>query len=77
MRHIQIYVVVPPRLLLLDVAGPLEVVRWANHVQTAVRFRVHYVGPSPSLHTSIGLTLANIGPLPGRLPRGALVGARG
>lgn len=73
MRHIQIYVVVPPRLLLLDVAGPLEVVRWANHVQTAVRFRVHYVGPSPSLQTSIGLTLANIGPLPGKLPRGALV----
>ena len=73
MRRIQIYVVVPPRLLLLDVAGPLEVVRWANHVQTAVRFDVHYVGPSTSLQTSIGLTLANISPLPHRLPRGAFV----
>jgi transcriptional regulator GlxA family with amidase domain len=73
MRQIQVYVVLPPRLLLLDVAGPLEVVRWANHVQTAVQFEVHYVGPSSSLRTSIGLTLAAIDPLPDRLPRGALV----
>jgi transcriptional regulator GlxA family with amidase domain len=73
MRQIEVYVVIPPRLLLLDVAGPLEVVRWANHVQTAVRFEVHYVGPSSSLQTSIGLTLAEIEPLPSELPHGALV----
>lgn len=73
MRQIEVYVVIPPRLLLLDVAGPLEVVRWANHVQTAVRFEVHYVGPSSSLQTSIGLTLAEIEPLPTELPQGALV----
>jgi transcriptional regulator GlxA family with amidase domain len=57
----------------MDVAGPLEVVRWANHVQTAVQFDVHYVGPSSSLQTSIGLTLTAIEPLPDELPRGALV----
>ena len=73
MRRIQVYVVVPPRLLLLDVAGPLEVVRWANHVQEAVHFEVHYVGPSSSLQTSIGLTLTAIEPLPDNLPKGALV----
>jgi transcriptional regulator GlxA family with amidase domain len=73
MRQIQVYVVIPPRLLLMDVAGPLEVVRWANHVQTAVQFDVHYVGPSSSLQTSIGLTLTAIEPLPDELPRGALV----
>jgi transcriptional regulator GlxA family with amidase domain len=73
MRRIQVYVVVPPRLLLLDVAGPLEVVRWANHVQEEVRFEVHYVGPSCSLQTSIGLTLTAIEPLPDKLPQGALV----
>lgn len=73
MRRIEVYVVIPPRLLLLDVAGPLEVVRWANHVQTAVRFEVHYVGPSSSLQTSIGLILTKIDPLPDKLPREALV----
>jgi transcriptional regulator GlxA family with amidase domain len=73
MRRIQVYVVIPPRLLLLDVAGPLEVVRWANHVQGAVRFEVHYVGPSSSLQTSIGLILKNIEPLPHKLPQGAFV----
>jgi transcriptional regulator GlxA family with amidase domain len=73
MRPIQVYVVIPPRLLLLDVAGPLEVLRWANQVQGAVRFEVHYVGPSSSLQTSIGLILKNIEPLPHKLPHGALV----
>ena len=37
MQRILVYVVVPPRLLLLDVAGPLEVLRRANQVQAAVR----------------------------------------
>ncbi len=73
MRQIQVYVVIPPRLLLLDVAGPLEVVRWANQVQTEVQFEVLYVGPSSSLQTSIGLTLTAIDPLPDKLPRGAFV----
>jgi transcriptional regulator GlxA family with amidase domain len=59
--------------LLLDVAGPLEVVRWANHVQKAVQFEVHYVGPSFSLQTSIGLTLTAIEPLPDKLPQGPLL----
>jgi transcriptional regulator GlxA family with amidase domain len=73
MHQVQVYVVIPPRLLLLDVAGPLEVVRWANHVQTSVRFEVHYVGPSSSSQTSIGLRVMAIDPLPDRLPAGALV----
>jgi transcriptional regulator GlxA family with amidase domain len=73
MRQIQVYVVVPPRLLLLDVAGPLEVVRRANQVQTEVQFEVHYVGPSSTLQTSIGLTLSAIDPLPDGLPRGAFI----
>jgi transcriptional regulator GlxA family with amidase domain len=72
-RCIKVYVVIPPRLLLLDVAGPLEVLRWANHVQTATRFEVHYVGPSPSLQTSIGIALTAIEPLPRSLPEGAWV----
>ncbi|MGA3092305.1 MAG: helix-turn-helix domain-containing protein [Terriglobales bacterium] len=73
MRRIQVYVIVPPRLLLLDVAGPLEVLRRANHVQAAVRFEVHYVGPASSLQTSIGITLTAIEPLPDNLPLDAWV----
>src|SRR5262252_4495096 len=68
LRRIPVFVVLPPRLLLLDIAGPLEVLRQANRVQTAVRFDVQYVGARPSLLTSIGITLNSIQPLPDKLP---------
>lgn len=67
-RRIPVFVVVPPRLLLLDIAGPLEVLRQANRVQQSVCFDVRYVGPSSSLQTSVGLTLSAIEPLPKELP---------
>jgi transcriptional regulator GlxA family with amidase domain len=72
-RALPVYVVLPPRLLLLDVAGPLEVLRRANVIQDAVRFDVRYVGPSRTLRTSIGLALDAIAPLPQNLPDGATV----
>jgi transcriptional regulator GlxA family with amidase domain len=67
-RRIPVFVVVPPRLLLLDIAGPLEVLRQANRVQSSVRFEVRYIGPTSTLQTSIGITLAAIEPLPQELP---------
>src|SRR5262249_16093523 len=67
-RRIPVFVVVPPRLLLLDIAGPLEVLRQANRVQSSVRFEVRYIGPTSSLQASIGITLAGIEPLPQELP---------
>ena len=67
-RRIPVFVVVPPRLLLLDIAGPIEVLRQANRVQSSVRFEVRYIGPTSSLQTSIGVTLAAIEPLPQELP---------
>src|SRR5499427_4470391 len=73
LRRIPVFVVLPPRLLLLDIAGPLEVLRQANRVQTAVRFDVQYVGPSKSLLTSIGVTLNAIQQLPDELPPEAWV----
>jgi len=72
-QPIPVFVVLPPRLLLLDIAGPLEVLRQANRVQGAVRFDVQYVGPSSELLTSIGITLAAIAPLPNQLPPEAWV----
>lgn len=71
--QIPVFVVLPPRLLLLDIAGPIEVLRQANRVQTAVRFQVHYVGPRPSLLTSIGVELSAVRPLPDHLPPDAWV----
>lgn len=71
--EIPVFVVVPPRVLLLDVAGPMEVLRKANLEQEAVRFAVAYVGPSPSAGSSIGLDVTGIARLPEHPPEGSLV----
>jgi transcriptional regulator GlxA family with amidase domain len=71
--EIPVYVIVPPRVLLLDVAGPIEVLRKANLEQDAVRFTVTYAGPAPRLGSSIGLEIGGIEPLPEHLPGGAFV----
>jgi transcriptional regulator GlxA family with amidase domain len=67
-RRIPVYVVIPPRVLLLDIAGPLEVLRRANQIQSTICFDVHYVAPSASLRTSIGITVSGIEPLPDEMP---------
>ncbi|WP_457981560.1 GlxA family transcriptional regulator [Ectopseudomonas composti] len=75
-RHpvlIEVIVVVPPSVLLLDIAGPIEVLRKANLEQDAVLYRVRYVGVLPSVTSSIGLSIDGIEPLPDHLPSGALV----
>jgi transcriptional regulator GlxA family with amidase domain len=68
-----VFVVLPPRTTLLDVAGPLEVLRRANREQSNVRFDVRYIGASRSVLTSIGIPLTSIEPLPARLPDGAMI----
>jgi transcriptional regulator GlxA family with amidase domain len=72
-RKIQVFVVLPPRVLLLDVAGPVEVLRRANQVQSDVRFEVHYVAASGTVHSSIGLPLSPVESLPERLPKAAWI----
>jgi transcriptional regulator GlxA family with amidase domain len=72
-RAIPVYVVLTPRTLLLDVAGPMEVLRRANLLQDRVRFEVRYIGPTRKLRTSIGLALADVRPLPRALPETAMV----
>lgn len=73
LRRIPVYVVLPPRLLLLDVAGPIEVLRRANQLQADVQFDVRYIAASASLQTSIGLTVASLQALPSAVPEGAWV----
>jgi transcriptional regulator GlxA family with amidase domain len=72
-RRIAVVVVLPPRTLLLDVAGPIEVLRRANLIQDRVRFDVRFVGATRSLRTSIGLVAAGLEPLPRSLPADAMV----
>jgi transcriptional regulator GlxA family with amidase domain len=72
-QRIPVYVVLPPRALLLDIAGPLEVLRMANRLQKGLRFDIRYIGPSRSVASSIGLTLAEIQPLPRLLSDHAMV----
>jgi transcriptional regulator GlxA family with amidase domain len=73
--RVPVFVVLPPRTLLLDVAGPLDVLRRANMVQQRITFDVRYIGPARSVVSSIGLELAGIHPLPraGTLPADAIV----
>ncbi|MFB9952403.1 GlxA family transcriptional regulator [Rhizobium puerariae] len=70
---IPVFMVVPPRALLLDIAGPIEVLRKANLEQEHVQFIVSYIGPSTTVGSSIGLALTGITPLPASLPDDALV----
>lgn len=72
-QTLPIYVVLPPRTLLLDVAGPLEVLRKANLEQEAIHFKVTYVSPCAEIITSIGLPLSGLAPLPDSVPADALI----
>lgn len=72
-RRIPVVVVVPPRALLLDIAGPLEVLRRAGLEQDAVRFDVSYVAATASLPTSIGLAVSGLAPLPDTLEDDAMI----
>ncbi len=70
---IDVLFVVLPGSLLLDLAGPAEAFRLANQ-QLHRRgrppaFRLRYAGPLPSAASSVGLTLAELEPLPDALPR--------
>ena len=73
LRRIPVYVVLPPRTSLINVAGPVEVLRRANMEQSTIRFDVTYVAAAGAVMTSVGLTLADIEPLPDELPLTAIV----
>jgi transcriptional regulator GlxA family with amidase domain len=72
-RRIPVYVVLPARTLLLDVAGPIEVLRKANQMQSEVAFDVRYIGALPEVTSSIGLKLRGIEPLPATIEDEAMV----
>jgi transcriptional regulator GlxA family with amidase domain len=71
--QIDLLFVVPPRALLLDVAGPAEAFRLANTQRELLglphRFRLRFVGPCATTVSSVGLTLQALEPLPEEFPR--------
>jgi transcriptional regulator GlxA family with amidase domain len=66
MKTQPVYFILPPHLLLLDLAGPAEALWMANRYQNKVRFELHYAGPASRVTSSIGLKLASISPLPAK-----------
>lgn len=74
---IDVFFLVLPETLLLDLAGPAEAFRLANlhrqaHGQPPA-FRLRYVGAEPQAVTSIGIQVAGLEPLPAELPEGAWI----
>jgi transcriptional regulator GlxA family with amidase domain len=61
-----VYFVVLPQLVLLDLAGPAEAFRLAGR-KAGGGYRLHFVSPTRSTQASIGLQLNNLEPLPDSL----------
>lgn len=72
-RCIPVLVVLPPRVLLLDLAGPLEVLRIASAAQDRVTFDLAFAAPRIVIHSSVGLTLSGAGPLPETVEPGTVI----
>ena len=72
-RVLPVFMILPPRALLLDVAGPIEVLRKANLEQDKLQFAVRFIGAAARVPSSIGLDRAGVEPLPDDLPDGAMV----
>ncbi|OYQ32867.1 AraC family transcriptional regulator [Niveispirillum lacus] len=72
-QMIPVYVVLPPRAMLLDVAGPTEVLRRAGVEQDRIAFTLTFVGPMSEMSSSVGLLLSGIAPLPDHLPPDAVI----
>ena len=72
-RRIPVLAVLPPRALLLDLAGPLEVLRIAGAAQDRVAFDLAFAAPRSVTRSSIGLTLGGAGPLPDVVEPGTVI----
>jgi len=67
-----VFFVVLPRLVLLDLAGPAEAFRLAARV-VPESYRLRYVAPARTIQAAVGLQLGALEPLPARLPPESIV----
>ncbi|AHV91445.1 GlxA family transcriptional regulator [Bordetella holmesii] len=73
MTSTPVYFVVQEDIVLLDLAGPAEALRIANHYVPG-RYALHYCGPQQEVQSGLqGLYLSRLAPLPQSLPSHALV----
>lgn len=74
---IPVYFLLRERMLALDLAGPAEVLRFANRSAEKENkpplFALHYISAESRIDTSIGLDVTGFSALPEQLPVGALV----
>jgi transcriptional regulator GlxA family with amidase domain len=68
----EVYFVVLPNLVLLDVAGPAEAFRLAAR-KVPGTYRLHFVCPEPTVQAAIGLQLAALETLPAEIRRDDIV----
>jgi len=71
-RAREIFFVVLPGVVLLDLAGPAEAFRLADRLAPG-SYRLHFVAPAETVQAAIGLQLTALEPLPERLPEQAIV----
>jgi transcriptional regulator GlxA family with amidase domain len=71
-----VYFLLLPQLVLLDLAGPAEAFRMANK-KVPDSYRLHFVAPSRSVQAAIGLQLGDLDPLPTHLADDAIVVVNG
>lgn len=71
-----VYFLLLPQLVLLDLAGPAEAFRMANK-KVPDSYRLHFVAPTRSVQAAIGLQLGALDPLPARLADDAIVVVNG
>jgi transcriptional regulator GlxA family with amidase domain len=67
-----LYFVVLPQLILLDLAGPAEAFRMANR-KVPDSYQLHFVAPARSMQAAIGLQLSCLEPLPAKLTEDSIV----
>lgn len=67
----EIFFVLPPDFLLLDLAGPAEAFRIAQKFGADIR--LHFSADEENIASSIGVAIAGVQPLPETLPDGSLI----
>jgi len=67
-----VYFVVVPQLVLLDLAGPAEAFRIASR-KVPGSYQLHFIAPTRSIQAAIGLQLSALEPLPAKLTEDSIV----
>jgi transcriptional regulator GlxA family with amidase domain len=68
----EVYFVVLPNLVLLDLAGPAEAFRLASR-KVPDSYRLHFISPLRAVQAAVGLQLGALEPLPPNLSDDAIV----